>query len=298
MTEFEFLLSDRIQKIRQMYEVYDLEHKAYISFSGGKDSTVLSRLFDLALPDNQIPRVYINTGIDYKAILDFVKVYGKRDRRLIIVNPSRNIKQILEAFGYPFKSKEHSQKVSYYQHSGLGKTVLNYIGKGKKASFLCPEKLRYNFTPDFKLKVSDKCCQKLKKEPAAKWAEENKRTVSITGIRQEEGGLRKSVTSCTVFYDDGCKELRKFHPLLPMPEFFIDEFVKVYKVELCRLYSPPYSFGRTGCKGCPYSTDLQRQLDIMSAYLPAERRQCEYIWKPVYDEYRRIGYRLERTLFD
>jgi hypothetical protein len=36
----------------------------------------------------------------------------------------------------------------------------------------------------------------------------------------------------------------------------------------------------------------------MSIYLPEERRQCEAIWKPVYEEYRRINYRLERTLFD
>jgi 3'-phosphoadenosine 5'-phosphosulfate sulfotransferase (PAPS reductase)/FAD synthetase len=90
-----------------MNELYDLEHKAYISFSGGKDSTVLSKLFDLAIPENQIPRVYINTGIDYRAIIDFVKEYGKRDGRLQIIRPSQNIKQILETYGYPFKSKEH-----------------------------------------------------------------------------------------------------------------------------------------------------------------------------------------------
>ena len=41
---FEFLLSDRLQKIKSMNELYDLEHKAYISFSGGKDSTVLGYL--------------------------------------------------------------------------------------------------------------------------------------------------------------------------------------------------------------------------------------------------------------
>ena len=40
MTENEFLLADRIQKIKSINELYDLEHKAYISFSGGKDSTV------------------------------------------------------------------------------------------------------------------------------------------------------------------------------------------------------------------------------------------------------------------
>lgn len=36
MTEFEFELSDRITKIKSMNKLYDLEHKAFISFSGEK----------------------------------------------------------------------------------------------------------------------------------------------------------------------------------------------------------------------------------------------------------------------
>lgn len=32
----------------------------------------------------------------------------------------------------------------------------------------------------------------------------------------------------------------------------------------------------------------------MKKYFPEEYKQCELIWKPVYDEYRRIGYRLKK----
>lgn len=73
MTENEFLLADRIQKIQSMNQLYDLEHNAYISYSGGKDSTVLSHLIDEALPNNKIPRVYLNTGIEYLMIVSFVE---------------------------------------------------------------------------------------------------------------------------------------------------------------------------------------------------------------------------------
>lgn len=69
----EFLLQDRLQKIRSMNELYDLEHNAYLSFSGGKDSTVLHYLLDEALPGNKIPRVYLNTGIEYKMVVSFVE---------------------------------------------------------------------------------------------------------------------------------------------------------------------------------------------------------------------------------
>ena len=68
----EFLLEDRLQKIRQIIGKYGAEN-FYISFSGGKDSTVLSALVDMALPNNTIPRVYANTGIEYKLIQQFVE---------------------------------------------------------------------------------------------------------------------------------------------------------------------------------------------------------------------------------
>ena len=73
MTENEFILADRIQKIKSINELYDLENNAYISFSGGKDSTVLSKLIDEALPNNKIPRLYLNTGIEYLMIVSFVE---------------------------------------------------------------------------------------------------------------------------------------------------------------------------------------------------------------------------------
>ena len=296
VNEYDFNLNDRIAKIKAMNE-YDFNLNAYISFSGGKDSMILHYLIDMALPGNKIPRVYLNTGIEYKAVFNFVKKLAEKDKRIVIVNSGVNIPAMLEKFGYPFKSKEHSQKVSYYQNSGMGKTVLNYLGQGTKKDFLCPEKLKYNFSPEFKIKVSDKCCDKLKKEVAEKWAKENNRSITITGVRKDEKGLRQSMQGCAVFYDDNCKQLKKFHPLFPVDDNFINEFIRQNKIELCELYYPPYNFKRTGCKGCPYSLDLQNQLYIMAVYFPEERKQCEKIWGKVYDQYRRIGYRLENSLF-
>jgi 3'-phosphoadenosine 5'-phosphosulfate sulfotransferase (PAPS reductase)/FAD synthetase len=75
----EFLLMDRIQKIQQVIGKYG-EENFYLSFSGGRDSTVLSALLDMALPGNTIPRVYANTGIEYQLILDFVERERERTR--------------------------------------------------------------------------------------------------------------------------------------------------------------------------------------------------------------------------
>ena len=76
MTENEFLLEDRLTKIRSVIGKYG-EENFYISFSGGKDSMVLSALIDMALPDNKIPRVYANTGIEYRLIVEFVERESK-----------------------------------------------------------------------------------------------------------------------------------------------------------------------------------------------------------------------------
>ncbi len=76
----EFILQDRLQKIRQVIGKYG-EENFYVSFSGGKDSTVLSALIDMALPGNKIPRVFSNTGIEYKLILDFVE--RERERTFV-----------------------------------------------------------------------------------------------------------------------------------------------------------------------------------------------------------------------
>lgn len=56
--EFELLLADRINIIKDINKKFDLENNSYISFSGGKDSTILHYLIDLAMPNNNIPRVF------------------------------------------------------------------------------------------------------------------------------------------------------------------------------------------------------------------------------------------------
>lgn len=68
----DLVLFDRLEVIRNTINKYG-EENFYISFSGGKDSTVLHYIIDEALPNNKIPRVYINTGIEYNDILKFVK---------------------------------------------------------------------------------------------------------------------------------------------------------------------------------------------------------------------------------
>ena len=285
--DFDLLLFGRIEKIRQTNESLDLEHNAYLSFSGGKDSTVLHHLLDIALPGNKIPRVYINTGIEYNDVRLFVEKLAKMDERIIIINSGVNIKRMLEEEGYPFKSKEHSLKVNEYKKGSRTPFIIKY--KEGQDRYSCPKKLLYQFDESFTLKISNLCCYRLKKDIAKDWQSKNHKSIVLTGMRADEGGQRSNLTCFT-------SHGKKFHPLVPIHNEWMDQFIKEFEIELCRLYYPPFNFERTGCKGCPFNLHLQEDLDVMLKFLPEERIQCEILWKKVYSEYRRRGYRLRPQL--
>ena len=295
MTDNEFLLHDRITKIQSVIRKYG-EENFYISFSGGKDSTVLSALIDLALPDNGIPRVYANTGIELNMVRDFVIELQQSDDRIEIIKPSVPIKQMLEVDGYPFKSKDHAKYVDRYKRIGRCDSVVQYLGEREdkepwSSIKSCPKILRYQFEDGFDLRISDKCCERLKEEPLINWQKENNRPYSIIGIMREENGRRDSAV-CLSFRN---KKLKAFQPMVIVSKAWEEWFIEEYKVKICDIYKEPYNFPRTGCKGCPFAIHLQHELDVLEEFFPAERKQCEAIWHPVYEEYRRIGYRLNKV---
>ena len=293
MTENEFILSDRLQKIRQIINQYG-EENFYISFSGGKDSTVLSKLVDMAIPSNNIPRVYADTGIELNMIRDFVCSMAEWDWRVKIIKPSTPIIPMLEAEGYPFKSKVFSRYIDRFRRIGYTKSVLVFVGRGSKtwgSRYSCPSKLQYLFSQDYwyDFPISAKCCDRLKKDNFHKYSKFSGRKYGISGIMRSEGGGRDKA-ECLVFSN---KKLIRFQPMSILTKDWEEWFIEKYNDEICDIYKEPYNFPRTGCKGCPFAIQLQHELDVLQEHFPAERKQCEIIWKPVYDEYRRIGYRLK-----
>lgn len=325
MTENEFILQDRLGVIRDIINKYG-EENFCISFSGGKDSTVVHHLVDMALPENRIPRVFSNTGIEYNAIIEFVREREREDDRFVMIQPSKNIKKTLNEKGYPFKSKLYSMHyATYSRNKQETDKIIDYINsnasmkynydfihnlpKGVKLStkyyfgleerdgkivdagelLSFPKMLHYQWEMDKIFNISDKCCLEMKEKPLDQWRREHKKPHRILGLMREEGGRRRTA-KCQAFKGD---EL-SFHPLAVISKEWEEWFIKTYDIKLCKLYYEPYNFDRTGCKGCPFNVNLERELSTLECYFPNERKQCEYIWKPVYDEYRRIGYRLKQ----
>lgn len=81
--------------------------KVCISFSGGKDSTVLLHIARQIYPD--IPAVFSNTGLEYPEIQRFVRSKDNID----IVTPSMRFDQVVSTYGYPLISKEVAEAIYY-----------------------------------------------------------------------------------------------------------------------------------------------------------------------------------------
>ena len=78
-----------------------------VSFSGGKDSTVLLDIVRKIYPD--VPAVFSNTGLEYPEIQKFVKSYGNVD----IVTPDMRFDEVIKTYGYPLIGKEVAEAIHY-----------------------------------------------------------------------------------------------------------------------------------------------------------------------------------------
>lgn len=91
-----------IQRIKGWIDEYG-EDGVYLSFSGGKDSTVLLDIVRKEYPS--VKAVFFDTGLEYPEIRDFVKTFDNVDW----IKPKMNFKEIIDIYGYPMISKEVSE---------------------------------------------------------------------------------------------------------------------------------------------------------------------------------------------
>lgn len=94
-------------RLTEFYTHFD--GKVFVSFSGGKDSTVLLHIARKLFPD--IPALFLNTGLEYPEIVEFVKTFDNVDIR----RPAISFKKVIETEGYPVVSKEISQYIMEYR---------------------------------------------------------------------------------------------------------------------------------------------------------------------------------------
>ena len=237
--------------IREAVNTFGLEY-CYIPYSGGKDSTVLSHIARQMYPD--ILHIFANTTNEYPETLEHIEwEREKNGTNIISVIPTDSkgeiwtFKKVVEHYGYPIFSKRIANAIRTYRHALSERTKQNsidYITKNFK---------KYEEYKD--LNISDKCCDKLKKEPLRHKAKELGMKCVILGILASESYQREKEWleyGCNVFYkfkDNQCR------PLSFWTDTDIQKYIEIYDVKISSLYDKGYT--RNGCMFCGFGVHLE-----------------------------------------
>lgn len=237
--------------IRQAVSEFGLE-KVYISYSGGKDSTVLSHIAKTMYPD--ILHLFSNTTNEYPETLQHIKWEQEQNGTNIITILPTDIhgetwtfKKVVERYGYPMFSKRVSNAIRTYQHALSEETrqhSIDYISRNFK---------KYDKYKE--LPISDKCCDRLKKEPLRRKAKELGLECAILGILASESYQREKdwlEYGCNVFHERKDNQSR---PLSFWTEDDIMEYINLYNVKIPKLYDMGYT--RNGCMYCGFGVHLE-----------------------------------------
>lgn len=171
------------EKLDQWYTAWN--GKCYVSFSGGKDSTVLAYLAARYLSSFRTPLwelnlVFVNTGLEYPEIQKFVNEYAdwlRREFPRVTVNlhrlrPKMNIRQVVTKYGYSIVSKEVADCIADAKRNPDGLRMKRLRGEairrdGKPSAYNC-EKWEFLLYAPFG--ISAKCCSVMKKSPLKTYA--------------------------------------------------------------------------------------------------------------------------------
>ena len=228
-----------------------------VSFSGGKDSTVMLHLVRQQFPD--VPAVFVDTGLEYPEIRSFVKTVPN----VIWVKPTMTFTRVIEHYGFPVVSKEVSQKIAEVRTTNSDKLRAKRMGDGAGS---IPKKWR--FLIDAPFKISPSCCRVMKKNPAKQCPN------PFVGIMADDSELRKQT-----YYKYGCNafELKapQSRPIAAWLEKDIWEYIRSRQLS----YSPIYDMGykMTGCMFCAFGLHLEKspnRFDRMKMTHPKQYRYC------------------------
>ncbi len=222
----------------------------YVSYSGGKDSTVLSHLARSLKPD--ILHIFSNTTCEYPETLQHIQWEQKEnDMNILIVRPfdkygrSWNFKRVVEDEGFPMFSKVASNAIRTYRRAKTERTRQNSIDYITR---------RFKRFLDYKdLNISDKCCEKLKKTPIKQAAKKLGMECALIGTLAEESRQRELDWvnfGCNVF---DVKKDNQCRPLSFWTEKDIYDYIELHNLQISELYSMGYT--RNGCMFCGFGIE-------------------------------------------
>lgn len=235
-------------RIREWYEHWD--GNVYVSFSGGKDSTVLLHIARGLYPE--IPAVFSDTGLEFPEIREFVRATPN----VTWVRPDMTFRKVIEKHGYPVISKEQAQWIERARKGNprvMCEKLYGIRSDGTTTQFYTAAAWRHLINAPFK--ISAECCNEMKKKPLKRYAKESGR-IPIIGTMAAESKLREKNWLKT-----GCNAYDARRPV-SMPLSFWTEadmwgYIRMYGLPYCSVYDMGYE--RTGCVFCMFGAHLDAE---------------------------------------
>lgn len=226
----------------------------YVSFSGGKDSTVLLHIVrqmeaeaaeeasKIGLePQAPIPAVFVNTGLEYPEIQRF----AMSQPHVVTLRPEMRFDEVIKKYGYPVISKDVSACIKWAKTGS--KSRLDRLNgtctmkDGTPSMFNCN---KWRFMLEAPYEVGADCCKVMKKKPNQKYEKETGRK-PIIGMLASESIKRRDAWMKT-----GCNAFNLKRPQSQPMAFWTDQdvllYLKKYNVPYCSVYGDIVSVDKDG----------------------------------------------------
>lgn len=281
-----------MERVEELYN--STNGKCYLSFSGGKDSTVILAIIKMCQElgtVGDIPAVYCETGLELGATREFVNwVEENWYHNVVRIKPEKPFAYVIKHYGKPIKSKMKSSRLGRLQRN-RDETNLNFkeLLGGDDAKSYCKVKIAnkdlHMIHPNFDIKASDKCCDILKKKPFVKYSKEFDIEGYILGERMAEGGVRQLAAEKRML--NGGKVCTKTKgkykiklPIIDWTDEDVEQFIEEYNVPLSKAYTEQ-GYIRTGCFLCPYSLEIEKNMKKLYDYEPVRYKATLHLMKDV-----------------
>ena len=215
-------------RIRDWYEYFD--GQVYVSFSGGKDSTVLLHIARELYPD--IEAVFVNTGLEYPEIRQFVKTFDN----VTILRPKMRFDEVIKKYGYPIISKDIAMTIHYAKQNNAEwawKRLNGINGKTNEPSEYREGRYgKYKPLTQVDFNCSNWCCLVMKEKPLSVMGKTKK---PITGILASESERRTDAwlkSGCNAF--DSKKPMSK--PMSFWTEQDVLQYIKENNIPIASVY--------------------------------------------------------------
>ena len=260
--------------IREFVEHFGVDG-IYISFSGGKDSTVLIHLCRQLYPD--LVGLYSDTGLEFLEIRDFVQTFDN----ITIVTPKMHHREMLKKCGYPVVSKEQAEWI-YRIRSGTSSGAIQkaFYGMnldGTPTRFKLSEQWKYLLNAPFN--IGSGCCKEMKLKPIAEYVKKTGR-VPIMGTTASESALRAQKFLQYGFYNLEGKKAQ-CTPMSIWTDDDVWEYIHRFNLPYCKIYDMGYD--RTGCVFCMFGAHLDKEPNRFQKLQRTHPDLWRYCMKP-YDD--------------